>query len=99
MAKVKIKLNTSSGSKGNLTKAFKSDHLAKQLEELATPILEAAKQDPNEYYVSTLDMHRFYSAARRTGRVSIQIGAAPEIGGLVEAKRGTLARAMGLAGF
>lgn len=70
-----------------------SDEVAEALEQVAEPVLKAAQRDPNPYYVSTLRMKRFHSSGRR-GRVVIQIGAAPVIGGRVEAKRGTLARAL-----
>lgn len=74
-----------------------SDDVATALEKVATPVFEEAKRDPNDYYVKTLRMKRWHSSGRR-GRVVIQIGAAPIIGGRVEAKRGTLARAIRKAG-
>lgn len=76
----------------------KSDLLGDQLEVIAGPVLAAAKRDSNKYYVSTLRMRRFISRGRK-GRISIQIGAAPGIGAHVEAKRGTLQRALGSAGL
>jgi hypothetical protein len=94
MAKVTIK----GGSPGALERIAKSDVLGDQLEDIAKPVLEAAQQDPNEFYVSTLRMQRFVSGGKR-GRVSIQIGAGPTIGGRVEALRGTLQRALGKAGL
>lgn len=94
MAKVKFKVTSDKA----FSRVAKSDHLASQLEAVAAPVLDAARQDPNKYYVSSLRMRRFRSRGR-AGRVSIQIGAAPTIGGRVEAKRGTLARAMGLLGL
>lgn len=92
MAKVTFK------GKGSLKQAASSDSLAEQLEGIAEPILSAARSDPNKYYVSTLTMHRFYSRGKR-GRVTIQVGAEPRIGSRVEAKRGTLQRAVGRAGL
>lgn len=74
-----------------------SDEVAGALEKVAGPVFEQAQQDPNDYYRATLWMRRFHSRGRR-GRVVIQIGAAPIIGGRVEAKRGTLARAIRRAG-
>lgn len=74
-----------------------SDDIAAALEKVAEPVFEEARRDPNDYYVKTLRMKRFHSSGRR-GRVVIQIGAAPIIGGRVEAKRGTLARAIRKAG-
>lgn len=76
----------------------KSDELASILEGVAAPVYSAALRDPNEYYVSTLQMRRYLTGGR-LGRVSIQIGAEPGIGARVEAKRGTLAKAMGNAGI
>jgi len=96
MAKVTIKESASSYQA--LGRIMKSDALADRLEEIAKPALEAAQQDPNERYVESLEMRRFVSSGRR-GRVSIQIGAAAHIGANVEAKRGTLARALGSAGL
>lgn len=96
MAKVRIK--TSGAQSKNFAKIMSSDGIASHLEAIASPVLAAARQDPNEFYVSTLSMHRFYTTGR-SGRVSVQVGAAPEIGGLVEAKRGTLARALARAGL
>lgn len=84
--------------RGSLGRAATSDHLASQLEALAAPILSAARSDPNPAYVASLRMRRFVSRGRGA-RVSIQIGAHPVIGSRVEAKRGTLARAMGNAGL
>ena len=84
--------------RGDLSKIAKSDALAEQLEEIAKPVLDAAMRDPNEEYTATLRMRRFVSSGRQ-GRVSVQIGAGPTIGGRVEAKRGTLARALGSAGL
>ena len=81
-----------------LGKIARSDALAEQLEDIAEPVLAAAKRDPNPEYTKTLSMHRFYSRGR-SGRVSVQVGAAPIIGSRVEAKRGTLQRALGSAGL
>jgi hypothetical protein len=92
MARVTIKQT------GSLDKIAKSDGLGDQLEAIASPVLDAARRDPNPEYTRTLRMKRFVSRGKR-GRVSIQIGAAPTIGGRVEAKRGTLARALGSAGL
>lgn len=81
-----------------LGKIARSDALAEQLEKFGSEVLASAKRDPNEEYTSTLDMHRFYTSGR-SGRVSVQVGAAPIIGSRVEAKRGTLQRALGSAGL
>jgi len=79
-------------------KIARSDSIAEQLEKIGIVVLAAAKRDPNNAYTETLDMHRFYSRGRG-GRVSIQVGAAAIIGSRVEAKRGTLQRALGSAGL
>jgi hypothetical protein len=92
MARVKIKTT------GNLSKLAKSAELGDDLEQIAAPILRAAQSDPNPAYVASLRMRRFISGGR-SGRVSIQVGANPVIGARVEAKRGTLSRALGQAGF
>jgi len=92
MAKVTIRQT------GSLERVAKSEKLGDQLEKIARPVLEAAQRDPNEAYVASLRMRRFVSSGKR-GRVSIQIGAHPVIGARVEAKRGTLARALGEAGL
>lgn len=73
---------------------MKSRKLEEQLRPLAEAVLEGAEQDPNETYVRGLRMRVFL-----TDRVTFQIGAAPVIGQRVEAKRGTLARALGKAGL
>lgn len=92
MAKVTIKQT------GSLDNVAKSDALGDQLEEIARPVLDAARRDSNAEYVASLRMHRFVTGGRR-GRVSVQVGAHPVIGSRVEAKRGTLQRAMGEAGL
>lgn len=64
---------------------------------LAQPVMDAAQRDPNPEYVASLQLRAFRSGGRR-GRVSANITAAPMIGSAVEAKRGTLGRAIGNAG-
>jgi hypothetical protein len=83
---------------GSLERVAKSDELGDQLEAIAAPALRSAQRDPNAAYVASLRMRRFVSRGRE-GRVSIQIGADPVLGSRVEAKRGTLARALGEAGL
>lgn len=94
MSKVRIEF----GSYRAIGRIMKSDALAEQLEAHAQRVFDAAFQDPNEAYTATLQIGRFTSSGPR-GRVSVQVGAAPGIGERVEAKRGTLARAMGQAGL
>lgn len=72
--------------------------LSSEMEEILTglgqKVLAAAASDPNPVYVDSLDLHTF----RSNSRVSVQVGAAPMIGTAVEAKRGTLAKALGSIG-
>ena len=74
-----------------------SAELEDVLMDLAQPVLDAAQQDPNPEYVESLRLRAFRSGGRR-GRVSANVTAAPRIGSAVEAKRGTLGRAIGNAG-
>lgn len=94
MAKVRFEIK----DRDAISKIAKSDAMGDALQPLGESVLAAAQGDPNSYYVSTLRINRFVTGGRK-GRVSIQVGAAPVIGVLVEAKRGTLARAMGSAGL
>lgn len=80
-----------------LSALMHSDGIGAVLERVGAPVLAEAEKDPNEFYRSTLRMRLFHSSGPR-GRVVVQIGAAPIIGGRVEAKRGTLARAIRRAG-
>lgn len=88
MAKVTIRQT------GSLEKQAKSEALGDQLQQISEPVWDAAHRDPNEAYVASLRRQRFISHGRE-GRISIQIGAQPVLGDRVEAKRGTLARALG----
>lgn len=74
-----------------------SPELSSLIREVAEPVFEAAKQDPNPTYVASLRFYEHHSRGRR-GRVSWRIGAAPVIGARVESLRGTLARALGRIG-
>lgn len=74
-----------------------SDELEQVLMSLAAPVLAAAEADPNPKYVESLRLRAFRSGGRR-GRVSANVTAAPIIGSAVEAKRGTLGRAISRAG-
>lgn len=96
MARVVIK--STSFTRKALIALKKSDFIAAQLEPFADAIMDAAMQDPNDEYTSTLEKKTFVSAGPG-GRISWQIGAAPLIGARVEAKRGTLQRALGQAGL
>ena len=75
----------------SIDEILKSAELQAILEDLGEQVLSAAKSDPNKTYTDSLELHVF----RSSSRVSVQVGAAPGIGTAVEAKRGTLARALG----
>jgi len=78
----------------SISEMLKSPEIQARLEEIGGQVLSAAQSDPNPVYVASLRMQTFQSSSR----VSVQVGAAPGIGMAVEAKRGTLARALGQAG-
>lgn len=95
MAKVSVK--PTSTSRRAIIALKKSNFIAEQLRPLAQTVFDEAGNDPNEEFVRTLRMRTFVSGGP-AGRISWQIGAGPTIGSRVEAKRGTLARALGLIG-
>ncbi len=76
-----------------LTEMMKSPEIVAVLEGIGEQVLAAAKSDPNPVYVESLEMQTFMTK----DRARVQVGAAPIIGMAVEAKRGTLARALGAA--
>lgn len=76
----------------------KSQFIASKLRPMAQAVMDAAQADPNPDYVKSLRMST-YTTDGPKGRISWKIGAAPIIGSRVEAKRGTLARALGKAGL
>lgn len=94
----KVTIQSGAFSYEAIGRVMKSKKLGAQLEEIARPVLEAARQDPNPEYVDSLRMKQFVTSGHG-GRVSVQIGAAPIVGSRVEAKRGTLARALASAGL
>lgn len=96
MAKVTIK--STSTTRRALIALKKSDFIASKLEPFADQVMDSAKQDPNDEYTKTLRKRTFVTGGPQ-GRISWQVGAAPTIGARVEAKRGTLARALGTAGL
>jgi hypothetical protein len=77
-----------------LSEILKSSEMQSIVLAKAEAIRAIAAQDPNEFYVETLDVHAWSSRDRVHG----QVGAAKEIGARVEAKRGTLGRALGASG-
>lgn len=78
----------------SLTEMLKSPEIVGVLEGLGETILAAAQSDPNPVYVASLRVQTFDTK----DRTHVQVGADPNIGYAVEAKRGTLARALGAAG-
>lgn len=76
----------------------KSRETAAALEPVADDIYAELEQDPNEYFRATLRKKTFTTSGPR-GRVSWQVGVDPTIGRRVEAKRGTIARALARLGF
>jgi hypothetical protein len=73
---------------------MKSVEITSILEGFGEQVLAAAQSDPNPAYVESLETQTFVGKSR----VSVQVGAAPFIGTAVEAKRGTLAKALGSIG-
>ena len=77
-----------------LDEMLKSPEIVAVLEGIGSQVLSAAQSDPNPAYVASLRMQTFDTR----DRTHVQVGAAPSIGMAVEAKRGTLARALGSVG-
>ena len=92
MARARIRLH-----RAPIREILNSSKLEKVLVNLAEPVTATAKNDPNPDYSETVEqsVHRSSGSG---GRVSVRVSAAPYIGPAVEAKRGTLARALGAAG-
>jgi len=78
----------------SISEIMLSSEMEAELLKLGERVEAAASTDPNPAYVETLETHVF----RTKDRVHVQVGAAPTIGMRVEAKRGTLARALGQVG-
>jgi hypothetical protein len=75
-----------------------SPEITAELERIGGQVLAAASSDPDPEYVASLRMQTFQTNESKGGRSVVQVGAKPAIGMLVEAERGTLARALGAAG-
>lgn len=73
-----------------------SAEVADGLRSFAEPVAAAARRDPNPEYAASIRVTEHRSRGR-SGRVSIRVGATPVFGMAVEAKRGTLQRALGEA--
>jgi hypothetical protein len=81
----------------SLSVILDSAEMEKHVSGLADAVKDAV-DDPNAEYMGTLQARTFHTkSARGVRRVVGQVGAAPGIGARVEAKRGTLARALGAA--
>jgi hypothetical protein len=78
----------------SISEIMLSPEMEEILTDLGEKVLTAATSDPNPVYVDSLKLQTF----RSSSRVSVQVGAAPKIGAAVEAKRGTLAKALGSIG-
>lgn len=82
--------------KGGMRELLLSADVAELLAGPAEAVASAARRDPNPDYSETVRVTEHRSQGR-AARVSQRVGAAPYIGMAVEAKRGTLARALGEA--
>jgi hypothetical protein len=94
----RIRFQTRASSFEAMRNVMKSRKLGAELEKIGEKVLEAARQDPNPEYVASLRMEQHVSSGAM-GRVSVRVGARPIIGSAIEAKRGTLQRALGSAGL
>lgn len=94
----RVTIKATGATRSVINKLKKSEELAAQLEPFAQAVFDAAMRDPNEEYTATLQMRTFVSRGP-AGRISWQVGADAVIGSRVEAKRGTLQRALGSAGL
>lgn len=73
-----------------------SAEVAAELGRHAERVASAARRDPNPDYADSVRVTEHRSQGR-SARVSQRVGATPVFGMAVEAKRGTLARAVGEA--
>ena len=91
MARVKIKMN-----RAGMRELLTSAEMAAHMREVAEPVEAAARRDPNPEYAESVRLTDHVSAGR-SARASSRVGAHPAFGMAVEAKRGTLQRALGEA--
>lgn len=70
------------------------DGLANHLQGLGDRVEQIARSDPNPKYRESIRVTVHHSDGSRS-RVSVRIGAMPYLGTAVEARRGTLQRALG----
>jgi len=94
----KVRFETKAYSYHAMGNVMKSRKLGAVLEDIGAKVLAAAKEDPNPEYVASLRMEQHVSVGDQA-RVSVRVGARPVIGSAIEAKRGTLSRALGRAGL
>ena len=85
----RIKLKAS-----GMRELLSSSGVAAELARVAEPVADAARRDPNAEYAASIRVTEHRSSGR-SGRASARVGATPAFGMAVEAKRGTLARALG----
>ena len=88
MARVKVKMISS-----GMAELLSSHEVLGELEDVAGPVESAARRDPNPEYSESVRL----TEHRSPSRVSARVGASTAFGMAVEAKRGTLARALGEA--
>lgn len=91
MARVKVKM-----LRAGMRELLTSQDVGDYVEGVAEPVEAAARRDPNPEYAGSVRLTRHVSSGRGA-RVSARVGASPAFGMAVEAKRGTLARALGEA--
>lgn len=91
MARPRIKLKAA-----GMRELLNSAEIAAEMARVAEPVADAARRDPNPVYAESVRVTEHRSQGR-AGRASARVGAAPYFGMAVEAKRGTLARALGEA--
>ena len=90
MAKIKLKQVKS------LSVILTSSEIEGELEKIMGRVMDSASRDPNPEYVASLRSQIFYSkgGGRVADRKVGQVGAKPGLGNVVEARRGTLAKAL-----
>jgi hypothetical protein len=72
---------------------LKSAAMVKILTDIGDKVMDSASTDSNPEFVDSLRLQVFEASDRAV----VQVGAAPIIGMAVEAKRGTLSKALGAA--
>ena len=91
MARPRIRMD-----RAGMRELLLSAEVGAEMARVAGPVEDAARRDPNPEYVESVRLTEHRSSGR-SARVSARVGASPAFGMAVEAKRGTLARALGEA--